>query len=236
MPSFGDDEIDGLVGEVGDIEAPPLPVEAPLAAAAPAVPAEDGAVWLGAPEGDDSASFADPGSTYGSNVSIEDLLNADRTEPRVAPLDPPSAPEPSWRDEPAFGSGFEIDRGFDPEWSQPQRIEPTPATPIADTPPLHAEPEIRFDAPAEIAPLSASDDAPIAPFPIPTSDQDEGDDDEVLLTEVASGDDLFNDPTLEIARLASGGSREIIVPVLLGEGVSARRYKLAIRLRLEPVE
>ena len=58
----------------------------------------------------------------------------------------------------------------------------------------------------------------------------------MLLTEVASDDDLFSDPSLEIAHLADGEAREIIVPVMLGEGKNARRYKLAIRLRLDPVD
>ena len=58
----------------------------------------------------------------------------------------------------------------------------------------------------------------------------------MLLTEVASDEDLFSDPSLEIAHLADGEAREILVPVMLGEGPSARRYKLAIRLRLDAVE
>ncbi len=59
---------------------------------------------------------------------------------------------------------------------------------------------------------------------------------DVLLTEVASDEDLFSDPSLEIAELAAGQSREILVPVMLGEGAAARRYRLAIRMRLDPVE
>jgi hypothetical protein len=126
--------------------------------------------------------------------------------------EPPAttAPEPSWRDEPAFGSGFEIDRGFDPEWSRPPASAPSETEPERDAVPLHAEPEVRFDAPAQMA--SAMNDEPIAPFPLPTSDtEDESDD---VLTEVASGDDLFNDPT----RRSRGWplSPGIIVPVMLG--------------------
>ena len=80
------------------------------------------------------------------------------------------------------------------------------------------------------APTPDEDDLrPIAPFPIP-------DRDDVLLTEVASDADLFTDPSLEIARLADGEAREIVVPVMLGEGASAKRYKLAIRLRLDAVD
>jgi hypothetical protein len=59
---------------------------------------------------------------------------------------------------------------------------------------------------------------------------------DVRLTEVASDDDLFNDPSLEIAHLADGEGREIVVPVMLGEGPQAKRYKLAIRLRFHAVD
>jgi hypothetical protein len=53
---------------------------------------------------------------------------------------------------------------------------------------------------------------------------------------VASDNDLFSDPSLEVAHLADGQAREIIVPVVLGQGPSARRFKLAIRLRLDAVD
>jgi hypothetical protein len=74
------------------------------------------------------------------------------------------------------------------------------------------------------------------PLPDPEGDSAESAESDVLLTEVASDEDLFSDPSLEIAQLASGQTREILVPVMLGEGASARRFKLAIRLRLDPVE
>jgi hypothetical protein len=79
---------------------------------------------------------------------------------------------------------------------------------------------------------------PLAPFPLPAMDEAEevsaGHD--VRLTEVASDEDLFSDPSLEIAHLVVGQTREIMVPVMLGEGATAGRFKLAIRLRLEPVD
>jgi hypothetical protein len=117
---------------------------------------------------------------------------------------------------PAFGKGaeFEIDRGFDPEWAPP--IAPAPA----------------------LSRSRAEDLVPIKPFPFPDPEgaRTESAESDVLLTEVASDEDLFSDPSLEIAQLASGQTREILVPVVLGEGASARRFKLAIRLRLDPVE
>jgi hypothetical protein len=60
---------------------------------------------------------------------------------------------------------------------------------------------------------------------------------EVTLTEAASDDDLFEDPNLEVARLAAGEIREIIVPVEVGNAeTGVRRYKLGLKLRLDPVD
>jgi len=191
MSPFGEDEIDGLVDEVeevGDVQE----VDAPATAAPPAAaPAEEGA-GMGAGPGEDELAFADESATYGSSVPIEDLLAED-------------APVPA----PASGSDFEVDCGFDPEWTHP-------VAPAARAEDLTSVPPI---------PLSVPD---IASIHGPESD--------VLLTEVASDEDLFSDPSLEIAHLADGQAREIIVPVVLGEGPSARRYKLAIRLRLDAIE
>ncbi|HEX4825610.1 MAG TPA: GTPase domain-containing protein [Candidatus Polarisedimenticolaceae bacterium] len=207
MPKFQEAEIDDLVGEVGEHDAPPIPEPAPVAAAATTA-AEDG-VWMGAPEGEDT--FA------GSTVSLEDLLSH---EAKAAPEAPPAA---DWRDNPAARSGFEIDRGFDPEWKTPAAPQSAasraPRTPV---PPA--------------APPAADDDRPIAPFPIPSPGIEDERDEDVVLTEVASNDDLFNDPTLDVAQMAEGAMREILVPVMLGEGRHAKRFKLSIRLRLEPVD
>ena len=211
MPKFQEAEIDDLVGEVGDHDAPPLPEPAPVAAAA-ASAADDG-VWMGAPEGEES--FA------GSSASLEDLL---AHEAKAAP----AAPSADWREASAVGSGFEVDRGFDPEWTAPQAVMPTPK-------PAPAAPSrARMPVPPTPPPVAA-DDRPIAPFPIPSPGVDDGEED-VVLTTVASDNDLFNDPTLDVAQLAQGVTREILVPVMLGEGRHAKRFKLAIRLRLDPVD
>jgi hypothetical protein len=128
----------------------------------------------------------------------------------------------------ATGSEFEIDRGFDPDWTRP---EVRPEAPTFAPEPIFAPAPAGSDARPE-------DLVPIMPFPLPEPESAFIDppDDDVLLTEVASDADLFSDPSLEIAQLADGQTREIIVPVMLGEGMSARRFKLAIRLRLDPVE
>jgi hypothetical protein len=211
MPPFQQTEIDDLVGEVGDHDAAPIHEEevAPVAAAE----AHDEGIWLGAPEGEDSFS--------GSNVSLEDMLTQDTHE---------AAPAPSasaWRETPAFGSGFEIDRGFDPEWKTPPAGER--AIPVAA--------RVAQRAPEPKRTTRADSDEPIAPFPIPAPGVEEDDaSDDIVLTEVASDNDLFHDPTLDIAQLAAGAARDILVPVVLGEGREAKRFKLSIRLRLDPVD
>jgi hypothetical protein len=206
MSPFGEDEIEGLVDEVEEIDA--------SAAAMAAAPVEEGA-WMGVQQGDDDVTFADESSTYGSSVPIEDLLTDNPPESAPEP-----ASEPTWRSASASRSEFEVDRGFDPEWTLPV------APPMAPS----SAPESRWaqaESPASI---------PSAPLHVPNSSSMDDPEPEVLLTEVASDDDLFSDPSLEIAHLADGQAREIIVPVMLGEGPSARRYKLAIRLRLDAVD
>jgi len=204
ITSFGEDEIDGLVGEVEEIDIPIAPT-----------PAEQSA-WMGVPETEEEPTFADPKSAYGSTVPIDDLLEANAPPPAADPVR-----QPAWRPAPPGSSGFEVDRDFDPEWSS---FDAPVATPSGAEQPVYA--------------ASRSEDlVPIAPFPLPdpeeAADTPERD---VMLTDVASDDDLFTDPSLEVAQLADGQAREIIVPVMLGEGVTARRFKLAIRLRLDVVD
>ncbi len=214
MSPFGEDEIDGLVDEVEEIDAPSA-----------AVPVDEGA-WLGAPEDDERDAVAIDAATYGSNVSLEDLLAEDAPAARASTPQAPTAHAGAseWQATSAAESEFEVDRGFDPDWSS---FEPSP-TQSADASPPADEP---FSARSEEL-------LPIAPFPLPVpeSAHEASPESGVLLTEVASDEDLFSDPSLEIAHLADGQAQEIIVPVMLGEGRAARRYKLAIRLRFDPVE
>ena len=60
--------------------------------------------------------------------------------------------------------------------------------------------------------------------------------DEVLLTEVASDSELFDDPNLDVASVAPGEEREIVVPVEMGRDGETKRFKLSVRLRLDPVD
>ncbi len=210
--SFDEAEIDGLVGEVEEI---PTPVAA--------APAADEGAWMGEPEAEGDATSVNQDHAYGATVALDDLLE-DRAP---APVATPPA-ENDWRPASASQGGFEVDRGFDPEWPHP---DTPPQTPVSALPP--AVPKAAAAAPA---PAAEEVLVPIAPFPIPSPEAADGSGEDVLLTELASDADLFSDPSLEVARLADGQAREIVVPVMLGEGPAARRYKLAIRLRLDAVD
>jgi signal recognition particle receptor subunit beta len=242
LPDFGDEEIDGLVGEVEDFaeapEAAPIAARAPLspveqepvAPEASASTADDEGLWLGTPE-DEETEFATEASAFGAAGSLEDLLAADleKTNARVAAQ--PSIPPSVWTPDEAAASPFEVDRGFDPEWTADEappipveamrRPDPVPAPAPAPPPAAEVAPWRAEETEDEAGPM----DLPAVPIE-PASD-------DLLLTEVAADDDLFTDPTLEIARLRDGDAREIVVPVLLGEGAAAKRYKLSIRLRLD---
>jgi signal recognition particle receptor subunit beta len=54
---------------------------------------------------------------------------------------------------------------------------------------------------------------------------------EVTLTEALDDQELFNDPGLEVAKLAAGKTQDVIIPVEVG----TRRFKLSLRLRLDDV-
>ncbi|HZN56097.1 MAG TPA: GTPase domain-containing protein [Candidatus Polarisedimenticolaceae bacterium] len=224
MPPFGEEEIDGLVGEVEEFDPGPVaaPLAAPIAAPVPAMaaipvsaPSEDEGIWLGSREEEPGSDVADT-AMYGSSTSLEDLL----AEPAVSPAIAEPEDDVRGAEWPPARSEFEVDRGFDPEWGTPAVHDAAPAPPA---PPAASE--------------RMEDTRPSTPFPVPAATPpDGGVEEDVLLTEVASDDDLFVDPSLEIAHLVDGQTREIVVPVMLGEGASARRFKLGIRLRLDPVE
>jgi hypothetical protein len=60
---------------------------------------------------------------------------------------------------------------------------------------------------------------------------------QITLTEVAGDDDLFNDPSLAVARMAPGDTREILVPVELADPKrGVKRLKLSVRIRLDSAD
>jgi hypothetical protein len=218
---FADEEIDGLVEEV-DAYAPSSGEE------------ESSAVWMGEPaeEGtptleivdEESSPFATPESAFGSTLPLDDDAPfAELAEREVAPLPTVESealfPDRSGGDLPAF----ELDRGFDPEWSRPdawgERPAPVPSGAATfETPP--AAPFVPEPALAEAEQVS----------------EPEGGDDGVYLNEIADDAEIFDDPGLEVATLAAGDARDIIVPLEIRSGAETRRFKLSVRLRLDPVD
>ena len=141
---------------------------------------------------------------------------------------------------------FEVDLGFDPSWqqSEPEEVEPAEALEASEIVLEDIEPAFPFEPPQ---PLPDEDDLaeePVAeigeatPIAVRHTDEPPGalDDGTVVLEEIAGREELFLDPDLEIARLASGDSKEIVVPVELVEGTTVRRFKLSLKLRLDPLD
>jgi mutual gliding-motility protein MglA len=153
----------------------------------------------------------------------------------------PEPPEPPRRVEPQF----EVDRGFDPSWQTERDGEGEQSlaggnfaeevVPLAAVPHDSREPIVeRLDA------RDAPGDLPPAATPIPVRltepPQESAADTTVVLEEVAKPQDLFEDPGLDVARLRAGEAREILVPVEIVEGAAVRRFKLSVRLRLDPLD
>ncbi|MDX1390269.1 MAG: GTPase domain-containing protein, partial [Acidobacteriota bacterium] len=175
---FGDDEIDDLVGEVGDlagdVPSDPEPLaEQPMAAAS----RESGGLQHATTDG------------FGGAIAPQNAGPADAFDTE-------------------HDTAFEVDRGFDPEFGDSVRT--TAGRPRPPQPPSLEDPLV-------------AGSGTIA-------------DDTVLLTEVAADSDLFNDPDLEVARLQPGETREIEVPVEVGEGANVRRFKLTIRLHIDGLD
>ena len=99
-----------------------------------------------------------------------------------------------------------------------------PAGIAADTPDTDA-------ADAEVAAAETAD-AETSDAEAATEEQQ----DEVLLTQVADDSELFEDPNLDVASVAPGEEREIVIPVEMGAKGETKRFKLSVRLRLDPVD
>jgi mutual gliding-motility protein MglA len=83
----------------------------------------------------------------------------------------------------------------------------------------------------------ASIDAPMPAVPAAASERTTIENLSVRLTEQTHDRDLFDDPSLEVARVMPGQTREIVVPVQIGDlEAGGRRYKLSFTLRLDAVE
>jgi signal recognition particle receptor subunit beta len=213
MPSFGADEIEDLVQDVEQSYPQTSPEPA----------------WTAEPE----PVAAAPAASY--------------VEP--VPVHEPARPSRKRASSPMRETHFEVDRGFDPEW-QPESVSRTDdllgevappalaATPVSDA----AVPENdgwSFGAggatPIRHEPQEEPESVPVrhrgaSPEPLQGVSGSA-----VLLTEVAEDRHLFEDPSLEVARLGVGDRKEIVVPVEFSDGQSVRRFKLSIHLRFDPL-
>jgi signal recognition particle receptor subunit beta len=231
VPEFGESEIDQLVDEVDEVELPtPEPVEMPMSA----VTEDSHSVDLGSVD-DDAFELSVPVETPEPEaqtvaISASEPGDLDAGVSMEAPADEPAA---------ETGTGLEVDLDFDPEW-QPGGTPAVEETeiPMAAAPIAPEGGEGLAGAGLELG--TATEEPTRIPveteIPVEEAEATAIDDAAVLLTEAASDDELFNDPSLEVARLASGEAREIVVPVMVGEGPEARRFKLSVVLRLDATD
>jgi signal recognition particle receptor subunit beta len=239
-PEFAEQEIDDLVEEVEDVEdlgelgggsstEDPFAVEQPLAASGPESPRLDETPAFDEPSpapaeasfGGDLGSALDGGTTTQEPAfpptAMGGDLGVEMSDVAIGDPETPAGSTDSGTDR------LQVDREFDPEWGMES---PEGAASTSDA----------IGDPEEAAARSTESDA--------TADVDFGDElpdsaspgDAVVLTELASDRDLFEDPDVEVARLDSLEDREIVVPVEVGEGNEKRRFKLSIRLHLDPVD
>ncbi len=260
---FDDDEVRNLVDEVDAFEEMPLAVddidwmppvaEPPMAApGAGAVrfepfPTPPEPAWVPpavAPPED--LGFESTSPTASAPFEQVPLDIVEKHTPIAAPeLGSPSAHAPV---SPASRE-LEIDFPFDPTWQleEPEELEGIEWTPDVLVPvtssdgaeempePMAAAPEREAETDEESSAASRYEATPVpvrhaeAPSAMPVENT-------VVLDEIAQPSELFEDPTLDVARLTAGEAREIVVPVEIAEGTAVRRFKLSIRLKLDPLD
>lgn len=239
-PSFGDDEIQDLVNEVQESEISAVPAEiAPTPDPAPAMEVFD----LG---GD--VPPVDPHTPPAASESaVEPTVEPTAFTDNVAPSLPeePSLPLAGAPGDTDAAPSFEIDHGVDPDWSVGTE---RPSIPMAE-----AQPEVPPATPAVDPPagnddggvwdLGSIDDAsvPSVDRVMPPADtpieQDHGSAELPRLTDAVQDTELFEAPGLDVARLTAGEEREIVIPLEVEESDrTVQRFKLSIRLRMEPID
>jgi signal recognition particle receptor subunit beta len=117
---------------------------------------------------------------------------------------------------------------------EPAALEVAPVEPeLAAEAPIEPDFSDLPDAPAELDHedvAQAAEAAEVADEPVEESQ------DEVLLTQVADDQELFEDANIDVAGVAPGEEREIVIPVEMGVEGETKRFKLSVRLRLDPVD
>ena len=199
---------------------PSVEPDQPIAVAQPSAPAVAASIETAEPQFEDS----EIDDLVGEVEEIDDIPapapNPFAIDSSSLSEETPVAELPTVDDEPAKAEpevaaapSMEVDADFGIDVN----TDPEPA--VND---VHEIPEIDDPMPIEQPAAAAEPEAPASS-------------DEVVLTEVASDDALFNDPNLDVARIEEGAEREIVVPVEMGSGDQLRRFKLSIRLRVDAV-
>ena len=247
--NFGDDEIDRLVDEVEETEgiaAAPATDDVDWSAVAErAAPEADPAEDAGAPvaeeipleaPGDGEDSLEEPAWAAPSSAPVEPLAAAPevavewsvaQSPEEIADSRPPSPPEPA--DLP--GAAFEVDLGFDPAFAEERESSgERHAVPAHET--------VNADLLEPVEPEAPPHEEALGSVPVGPGDlrDEEPADVPVVLRDVARPEDLFHDPSLEIARLEAGEAREIVVPVEIGRPPDVQRFRLSISLRLDRLD
>jgi signal recognition particle receptor subunit beta len=208
-PTFGDQEIQALVDEVHETST----TEEGVGSFEPTTP--EVAAW--------EAPVADVDQPTGSEG-----LSFDAPAAEPAPVID-AAPQP------ADNPSFEIDHGVDPDWGASGEAPAPPAAPADGSETLSIETQQAWDLGSIEEPQSQEQPSvppapPLAPENPPALDLP-------TLTEVVSDDELFDGSGLDVARLAEGEEREIVVPLEIEQADrSLRRFKLSIRLRMEAAD
>ncbi len=230
-PDFGEEEIDELVEEVSELEdaLPPQirPIEEEPLAAAPAEPDPVFEPPVPTPVADPMTPVSASGEGGGLHHATSDGIDAGIRPTEV---------------EVPFEEGLEIESmpGADSSMVGDDAAVPVHSSEMPSGGGTGTD--TSFEVDRGFDPEFATGETTAAPEPTPTrgapvpTASETGDDDTVVLTEVAADSDLFNDPDLEVARLQPGETREIEVPVEVGEGPNVRRFKLTIRLNIDGLD
>jgi len=130
-------------------------------------------------------------------------------------------------------TNFEVDHKVDPDWPDQQEVAAMTGEPenAADA---GSEPSaVDYDAVLEALRRGQETESASQEPPVEEMDAQPV----VKLTEVVGDKELFEDPSLDIARMAAGQEREILIPVEFKDGEKAlHRFKLSVKLRLDQVD
>jgi hypothetical protein len=236
LPAFADNEIDQFVDEVQESAAPEAPA-----------PEEGGEAMVAEPPVVEEAEETMTAEPPGVKDAVEDeeavfeidadalSLEGEAPEPEVAATPPEVDEPPAEADEPEVESSpqFEVDHKVEPEWPDQQETAAAIEDTSTEDDTQAKRPAVDYEAVLEALRRSPEAEEPDQAVP----DQVDAEQPEVTLTDVVGDQELFEDPSLDIARMAAGQEREILIPVeLKQEDAEPRRFKLSIKLRLDKVD